>query len=147
MVVLLSPFAYSYERKSDQTQKAAVQGDVTIEVSPEEQEAFRKKLAELKIPLYKGAVFVEMKKKSKGSPLIYAVYDVPDTGPKAFEDVRNFYAAALRKTLRKQGWVRDPSAKNIHAYRKGFELIYMDFAKVIMLPDTNKIRITFHYGQ
>ena len=109
-------------------------------------QAFRKKIDALGIPVYKKATFVDIKRKAKDSPLLYAEYEAPDTHDKTYKDVKFFYEEGLRRALGPKGWTRGQSADSIILYRKGFEIFYVELSRVIVLPDTKKIRIVMQYG-
>jgi hypothetical protein len=133
-------------QKGAQEKKPAVRQKEVQPISATDQEAFKQKIAKLGIRMYKGAKFVEVKRKAKGSPLLVAVYEVPAKREKEYDKVKAYYAANLKKTLVPKGWAEGTAANNIILYRKGFEIFYVEFALVIIPPDTKKIRVSFHYG-
>jgi hypothetical protein len=110
------------------------------------QQAFREKLETFGIPVYPGAAFVDVKRKSKDSPLLYAEYDTLETRENTYEQVKSFYAAGLRRALGSKGWKVDRSKENVILYRKGFEIFYVELTRVVILPDARKIRIAFYHG-
>jgi len=133
-------------QKQAPEQKAAVLQQESLPVDAATQEEFRKKLSELGVPIYKGATFIVVKKKSKEGGLLAAVYEAPASGAHAYNEVRSFYEAKLGKALVPKGWVSAPAVDNVILYRKGFEIFYVEFSQVIILPDTKKIRIVFNFG-
>jgi hypothetical protein len=138
-------FAIGCSRKQEQKPVASVQEAPAVNAA--EAAAFRKKLEGMGVPVYTGAVFVEVKRSAKDSPLLYAVYETPDEGGRSYNDVKAFYARKLRGKLVPQGWVVDRSAENVIAYRKGFDIFYVELSRAIVIPDTRKIRISLYYGQ
>jgi hypothetical protein len=132
--------------KSEQEKKPAARQEEVQPVSAADQEAFKQKIAKLGIPIYKGATFVEVKKKSKDSTLLVAVYEVPAQREKDYDKVKSYYAAGLQKALVPKGWAAGKAADNVILYRKGFEIFYVEFSRIIIPPDTKKIRIAFQYG-
>jgi hypothetical protein len=133
--------------KSAGEQKAPARKQEALPPGPAEQEAFKKKIAELGVPVYKGATFVEVKRKATDSPLLSAVYELSPAHEKDYGDVKSFYSAGLKKALGSKGWTASQSADNVILYRKGFEIFYVELSRVIVSPDTNKIRIALHYGE
>lgn len=133
-------------RKNAQEQKPVVQQEVIQPVNAMDKEELRKKIVEIGIPMYKGMAFVEVKRKSKGSPLLAAVYEVPAKGEKDYDKVRSYYAAGLKKALVPKGWVEGKATDTIILYRKGFEIFFADFSRIIIPPDIMKIRVVFNYG-
>ena len=136
----------SDSRKGAQEKKPVVEKVEVPPVSAADQEAFRKKLAGLGIPMYKGAKFIEVKRKSKDSPLLVAVYEVPAQREKDYNKVKSYYAAGLKKALTPKGWAEGKAADNVILYRKGFEIFFVEFSRIIIPPDTMKIRVAFQYG-
>lgn len=137
----------SDSRKGAQEKKPVVRQEEIQPVNAKDQEAFRKKLAGLGIPIYKGATFVEVKKRSKDSPLLVAEYEVPVQRENDYDKVKSYYTAGIKKALVPKGWVAGKAADNVILYRKGFEIFYVEFSRVIIPPDTKKIRIAFQYGK
>jgi len=127
-------------------QKAPAQQGVQA-LDPAAQEAFKKKLADLGVPMYKGATFVEVKRKAKDSPMLVSVYEVPAPGKNDYDKVKAFYSAGLKKALVPKGWAAAPAAENVILYRKGFEIFYTEFSQLIIPPDTKKILVSFSYGK
>ena len=109
-------------------------------------QAFRKKIDALDIPVYKNATFVDIKRKSKDSPLLYAEFVAPETRKKTYDEVKSYYAAALKKALGSKGWTMNPSAENVILYRKGFEMFFVELSRVSAQPEGKKIRIVMQYG-
>lgn len=134
-------------RKGAQEKKPVVQQEKVQPVSNADQDAFRQKIAKLGIPMYKGATFVEVKKKAEDSPLLVAVYEVSTQRENDYDKVRSYYAAGLKKALVPKGWAEGKAADNIILYRKGFEIFYAEFSRIIIPPDTKKIRVAFQYGK
>jgi hypothetical protein len=137
--------ACSDSHKKEQQPPSVVQEQVPT-VDEATRQAFKSKLDALGIPVYKGAAFVDIKRKSKDSPLLYAVYDAAVSGGKTYEDVRSFYAGSLKKVLGAKGWTVNRSRDNVILYRKGFEIFYVELVKVITPPAGEKVRIELHYG-
>ena len=131
------------QEKKPVVEKAEVQ---PVRVSAADHEAFRKKLAELDIPTYKTAVFVDVIKKSKDGPMLVAVYEVPARHENDYDKVKAYYAAGLKKALVPKGWTEGKAVDNVILYRKGFEIFFVDFSRVVIPPDTMKIRVAFQYG-
>jgi len=146
VLLAVSLFGCSDAQKQAPEQKAAVLQQESPPVDAATQEAFRKKLSELGIPIYKGATFMEIKKKSKAGSLLAAVYEAPASRAHAYSEVISFYAAKLKKALVPKGWISAPAADNVILYRKDFEIFYVEFSQVIIPPDTKKIRVVFHFG-
>jgi hypothetical protein len=140
-------FGCANDRKPAQEKKPVVMQEETHPVSAADQEAFRKKLAGLGIPLYKGAKFVEVKKKAKDSPLLVALYEISGRRENDFDKVKSYYAVGLKKALLPKGWVEAQAGDNVILYRKGFEIFFVEFSRVIVPPDTKKIRVAFQYGK
>src|SRR3990172_12693765 len=91
-------------RKGAQEKKPVVRQEEVQAVIEAYQEAFKQKIAKLGIPTYKGATFVEVKKKSKDSPMLVAVYDVPVQRNNDYDKIKAYYAAGLKKALASKGW-------------------------------------------
>jgi hypothetical protein len=136
----------SDSRKDAQKKKQVVQQEAAQPVSAADQEAFRQKIAKLGIPIYKGATFVEVRKKFKDSPMLVAVYEVPAKRESDYEKIKSYYAAGLRKALVPKGWVEGKAAGNVILYRRGFEIFFAEFSRVVIPPDTKKIRVALQYG-
>jgi hypothetical protein len=135
----------SDSRKGAQEKKPVVEKVEAQPVSAADQEAFRKKIEGLGIPMYKDATFVEVKRKAKGSPMLVALYEVPAQSENDYIKVKSYYTAGLKKALVPKGWAEGQVADNIILYRKGFKIFYVEFSRVIILPDTEKIRVAFQY--
>lgn len=146
MLMFGTIFGCSDAGKNAQEKKPVVEKVEVLPVSAADQEAFKKKLAGLGIPMYKGANFVEVKKKSKDSPLLAAVYEVPAKREKDYDKVKSYYTAGLKKALVPKGWSAGKAADNVILYRKGFEIFFVEFSRIIIPPDTMKIRVAFQYG-
>lgn len=137
----------SDSRKGVQEKKPVVEKVYAQPVSPVDQEAFRQKIAKLGIPMYKGANFVEIKRKAKDSPLLVAVYEVPAQRENDYDKVKSYYTTGLKKALVSKGWTAGNAADNIILYRNGFEIFYVEFTRIVIPPDTKKIRVAFQYGK
>src|SRR3990172_5368587 len=103
----------SDSRKGTQEKMSVARQEEVQPVSAADQEAFKQKIAKMDIPTYKGATFVEVKKKSKDSPMLVAVYEVPAQREKDFDKVKSFYIAGLQKALVSKGWVEGKAADNV----------------------------------
>jgi hypothetical protein len=133
-------------RKGSQEKKPVAQQEEARPLSAADQKKFREKITGLGIPMYKGAEFVEVKRKAKNSPLFAVVYEIPNKHQSDFEKVRAFYAAGLKKALVPKGWAEGKGAGHVILYRKGFEIFYVEISRILIPPDTKKIRLAFHYG-
>jgi hypothetical protein len=133
--------------KSAQEKKPVVEKVEAQPVSAAEQEAFRQKISELGIRMYKGVTFVEVRKKSKDSPLLVAVYEVPAQRQNDYDKVKSYYTTGLKQALVPKGWAEGKASDNVILYRKGFEIFYAEFSRIIIPPDTKKIRVDFQYGK
>ncbi len=115
-------------------------------IAPVDQEAFLKKIADLGIPLYQGALFQEVRRQSSGSPLLAAVYEVATGSDRRYGQIRKFYDEGIRQALVAKGWTETPSAQNVIAYRKGFEVLYAEFSWLVVPPNAKKLQIVIEYG-
>jgi len=132
--------------KGAQEKKPVMRQEDVQPVSAADQDAFRKKLSGMGIPMYKGVTFVEVRKKSKDSPLLAAIYEVPVQRENDYDKVKSYYATGLKRALVPKGWAAGKAADNVILYRKGFEIFYAEFSRIIIPPDTMKIRVAFQYG-
>jgi hypothetical protein len=134
------------DRKNAQEKKPVAQQEEVRSLSAADQKKFRGKITGLGIPMYKGAEFVEVKRKAKNSPLFAVIYEIPAQGQRDYQKVRAYYAAGLKKALVPKGWAEGKGAGHIILYRKGFEIFFAEFSRIIIPPDKEKIRVAFHFG-
>lgn len=134
-------------RKGTQERKPVVVKAEAQPVNSADQEDFKQKIVKLGVPMYKDAKFVEVKRKAKDSPLLVAVYEVSVQRGNDYDKIKSYYTSGLKKALVPKGWTATQAAENVILYRKGFEIFYVEFSRIIIPPDTKKVRIAFQYGK